>query len=256
VSRESQNIYSSAQWKKIRAQVLRDEPVCHWCKRRPATEADHLVELDRGGEPYERSNLVGACKPCNASRGSTYQAKTMAAKRQRLGALYSVTESRNCLVCSKAFTPDWRNVKRGYGHCCSVLCSGELRRRKAAQKRTVATLRWKCAVCNTQVEREASITKQDTDLHKSRRTCGSDECLVVWNRVVNRNNYRKKKGLDLDMTGAEFNQDFEIITQDPEWFSNTDPIPTPPPALIAYPRKVPQGKPRPAWLRLMASKLG
>jgi hypothetical protein len=82
VSTDSRKIYSSARWQKIRAQVLRDEPVCHWCKRRPATEADHLIELARGGDPFERSNLVGACKPCNSARGSAMQAKQNARRKQ------------------------------------------------------------------------------------------------------------------------------------------------------------------------------
>jgi hypothetical protein len=82
VSTDSRKIYSSARWQKIRAQVLRDEPVCHWCHRRPATEADHLIELARGGDPFERSNLVGACKPCNSARGSAMQAKQNARRKQ------------------------------------------------------------------------------------------------------------------------------------------------------------------------------
>lgn len=82
MSVDSKKIYDSAKWKKIRAQVLRDEPVCHWCKRRPATEADHLIELARGGDPFERSNLVGACKTCNSRRGSAMQAKQNAARKQ------------------------------------------------------------------------------------------------------------------------------------------------------------------------------
>ena len=32
-----------------RAALLADNPLCHWCKRAPATEADHLIEHDRGG---------------------------------------------------------------------------------------------------------------------------------------------------------------------------------------------------------------
>ena len=39
-------IYSTAQWKALRKQVLEEEPVCHWCHRAPSTQADHLIELD------------------------------------------------------------------------------------------------------------------------------------------------------------------------------------------------------------------
>ena len=49
-----------------RAALLADNPLCHWCKRAPATEADHLIEHDRGGT-NDIDNLVPACKPCNLS---------------------------------------------------------------------------------------------------------------------------------------------------------------------------------------------
>ena len=71
-----QNIYGTKRWRELRKQVIADEPLCHWCKRRPSTQADHVVELHRAPElAYERGNLVGSCAGCNAKRGSTYQAK-------------------------------------------------------------------------------------------------------------------------------------------------------------------------------------
>lgn len=80
---QHRRIYSTKKWRELRAQVLREEPVCHWCGRRPSTQADHVVELARGGAPYDRSNLVGACRQCNSRRGSMYQAKKAAAKKSR-----------------------------------------------------------------------------------------------------------------------------------------------------------------------------
>jgi hypothetical protein len=53
-------------------------PLCHWCKRRPATEADHLIEVDAGGSD---GPLVPACKPCNATRGANYKAKKIYEKK-------------------------------------------------------------------------------------------------------------------------------------------------------------------------------
>ena len=32
-----------------RKALLADNPICYWCRRRPATEADHLIEVDREG---------------------------------------------------------------------------------------------------------------------------------------------------------------------------------------------------------------
>jgi hypothetical protein len=56
---------------KARKEVLEAFPTCHWCKRAPSTEVDHLIEFDAGGTD-ELSNLVGACKPCNSRRGALY----------------------------------------------------------------------------------------------------------------------------------------------------------------------------------------
>lgn len=70
------NIYNTKRWRELRKQVIAEEPLCHWCKRRPSTQADHVVELHRNPDlAYERGNLVGSCASCNAKRGSEYQAK-------------------------------------------------------------------------------------------------------------------------------------------------------------------------------------
>ncbi len=37
------------EYKRIRAEILADEPVCHWCRRAKASTIDHLIEADRGG---------------------------------------------------------------------------------------------------------------------------------------------------------------------------------------------------------------
>jgi phage terminase large subunit-like protein len=51
--------------------VLEHEPICHWCRKAPSTEADHLIEVDRGGTD-DIENLCGSCKKCNATRGNSY----------------------------------------------------------------------------------------------------------------------------------------------------------------------------------------
>ena len=69
-------IYQTARWQQLRRQVLDEEPECRWClargKRTPSTQCDHIVELDRQGDPYDRANLCGSCARCNSSRGATY----------------------------------------------------------------------------------------------------------------------------------------------------------------------------------------
>ena len=64
-------IHGSARWQAVRAQVLRDEPVCRECAARgltePATVVDHIVGValapDRAFDP---TNLQPLCTSCNA----------------------------------------------------------------------------------------------------------------------------------------------------------------------------------------------
>ena len=65
---------ATTEFRTNRAKLLADNPLCHWCANALATEADHILESDRGGG-NELSNLVPACKPCNARRGQAYRVK-------------------------------------------------------------------------------------------------------------------------------------------------------------------------------------
>jgi 5-methylcytosine-specific restriction protein A len=59
---------STSAWRRIRAAVLSEEPMCRWCTTRAATEVDHIISRERGGGD-QRDNLAGSCKPCNLARG-------------------------------------------------------------------------------------------------------------------------------------------------------------------------------------------
>ena len=59
--------YKTTAYQKARRELLEGSPVCHWCKRAPATEADHLLEVDSGGTHTD--GMVPSCKPCNSRRG-------------------------------------------------------------------------------------------------------------------------------------------------------------------------------------------
>ena len=67
-------------YKQARTELLRDSPICHWCKKNTATELDHLVESDKGGTIED--GYVAACKPCNSARGATYRNKKLANAKQ------------------------------------------------------------------------------------------------------------------------------------------------------------------------------
>ncbi|MEU0071293.1 HNH endonuclease signature motif containing protein [Streptomyces sp. NPDC006332] len=59
----------NTQYRKARAAILADNPVCSICYSRPAETADHIVPLSRGGT-NDIENLRPACGPCNFSRGN------------------------------------------------------------------------------------------------------------------------------------------------------------------------------------------
>lgn len=59
----------------------RDGYVCHWCGAH-ATEADHLIPRCKGGTS-DPSNMVAACRRCNASRGAAEGNARRAAARTR-----------------------------------------------------------------------------------------------------------------------------------------------------------------------------
>jgi len=63
-------------WRKLRDQVVREEPIC-WLQlpgicTRVSTTADHVQpKAQRPDLAKVRSNLRGACLPCNRARGQT-----------------------------------------------------------------------------------------------------------------------------------------------------------------------------------------
>lgn len=57
-------------WRRLREQVLREEPVCRYCRLRASVTADHILPLSRYPHlAHDRSNLAGACQPCQGSKG-------------------------------------------------------------------------------------------------------------------------------------------------------------------------------------------
>lgn len=58
---------NSAQWKRIRAQVLADEPLCRECAKAGRITAGHHVDhIDGDTFRNERCNLQPLCAPCHA----------------------------------------------------------------------------------------------------------------------------------------------------------------------------------------------
>jgi hypothetical protein len=76
--------YTDPVYQRNRAQLLATKPMCHWCKVRPATTADHLRGAPEGGT-HDLSNLVPACADCNRLRGASLGGKIAKANRRRRG---------------------------------------------------------------------------------------------------------------------------------------------------------------------------
>lgn len=55
-----------SEYRRNRKIVLAGDPPCWWCGA-PATTADHLLAVVRGGG-NALSNVVPACRPCNSRR--------------------------------------------------------------------------------------------------------------------------------------------------------------------------------------------
>jgi hypothetical protein len=70
----------NTEYRNNRAALLKGQPLCHWCQKKTADTADHLIEVDRGGD-NSLSNLVPACRECNSRRGTQYKS---ARDRQRI----------------------------------------------------------------------------------------------------------------------------------------------------------------------------
>jgi hypothetical protein len=55
-------VYSDPRWRRLRAQVRREQPTCArmGCDKR-WTDLDHVVALQDGGAPFDRDNVMGLC---------------------------------------------------------------------------------------------------------------------------------------------------------------------------------------------------
>jgi 5-methylcytosine-specific restriction enzyme A len=65
-----EHLYRTARWRRLRLQVLREQPFCDepGC-RRLVDEVHHKVKrADDLSLFFERSNVVGKCRPCHAKR--------------------------------------------------------------------------------------------------------------------------------------------------------------------------------------------
>ena len=85
---------ATPEFNRNRKDILAGSPTCHWCKRQPATDADHLIPFDAGGTD-DLDNLVPSCKSCNSKRGAAYVNNKRAIQQQRRAETLGLTDVNN-----------------------------------------------------------------------------------------------------------------------------------------------------------------
>lgn len=65
--------YGTAQWQRLRAAKLSDQPLCEVCILREvvevATVVDHVTAIAKGGDPFPPlSGLMSMCEPCHNAK--------------------------------------------------------------------------------------------------------------------------------------------------------------------------------------------
>lgn len=73
---------NSAAWRKLREQVLAEEPLCRWCLARgqcvPSTEVDHIKDSREDySDDNRRENLTGVCTPCHSLKTAASMGKNV-----------------------------------------------------------------------------------------------------------------------------------------------------------------------------------
>jgi 5-methylcytosine-specific restriction protein A len=68
-------VYNSYRHIKNRERHLRENPLCVICRKEgrlfPATVYDHIVPINRGGDPWDESNKQGLCNSCHQKKRVT-----------------------------------------------------------------------------------------------------------------------------------------------------------------------------------------
>lgn len=72
----------SAAWKRLRAQVLAEEPLCRWCLARgllvASTEVDHIKDSREDySDDNSRDNLTAMCNPCHSLKTAASMGKSV-----------------------------------------------------------------------------------------------------------------------------------------------------------------------------------
>ena len=61
--------YHTRQWRRVRLKILeRASYVCNVCGKLGASEVDHVIPLQDGGDFWSEGNLQSICSPCHIEK--------------------------------------------------------------------------------------------------------------------------------------------------------------------------------------------
>lgn len=175
----SETSTSTSRWRRLRAQVIAEEPNCRIGITAVCTgvsdTADHIVPRSlRPDLMFERSNLRGACHACNSSLGNGGIARSRLKITPACLAIEGLGQAK-CAVCSAPFQRRFAAHKYCGAHCrAKSKCPGSV---------VVAA---QCKICDVAF-----------DSLRGMRYC-SDECRAEANARQIRDRYRKRQGLPVD----------------------------------------------------------
>lgn len=69
----NRHVYNSKRWKMTRRRVLFEQPLCP-CGNL-ATDVDHILSIEEGGDPWNQANLQALCASCH-SRKTNQEVRT------------------------------------------------------------------------------------------------------------------------------------------------------------------------------------
>ncbi len=60
--------YASAAWRRLRKAKLAQDPLCQYCGEKAASQVDHALSIENGGDPFAWENLRSACVACHSRK--------------------------------------------------------------------------------------------------------------------------------------------------------------------------------------------
>lgn len=62
--------YNTQRWRKLRLELLKDNPICQECQKEYSKVADHIKPVRLGGEFWDVGNIQMLCNGCHAKKSA------------------------------------------------------------------------------------------------------------------------------------------------------------------------------------------